>query len=608
MKTKFTIFLYIAVIMLCLNISAAAETLEDLKVYTVPEKTEIYAGGSGLIILKIKIPDKHYIYANPKGPGIGRPTTVDINRSDNFTIDNVKYSASKKYTALGDPNFVYIFENETKIEIPFTARKNSKPGVYKISLLLKTLLCSDKACIPQSFNIEHPVKVTSTNPENTIIKASQYQNSVIRNPENQNKNTALINSLPSFKPIFLREFSVSNIIHAILFGLLAGFILNFMPCVLPVISIKILDIIKFSGEDKKEIKKHGLVFTLGILTSFSVLAFLAAFLEYSWGGLFQNSVFLIIMITVVFVLALSMFEIFTINIPSFAGNTLVGLSNKYLQTYSKGLLATLLATPCSGPFLGGTLAWASTQSYIVIFTVFISIGIGMALPYIILPANPRLMKFIPKPGDWMVVFENIMAFLLLGTVVYLISILKQSLIMPTLWLLLFVGIAFWQYGKFGSLIKPVRSRIISKIAVIIIIVSGYFLIFNYFYSNEQKIEISKNNFSLSLLNDNKENDKVSIVNFTADWCPNCKLVEKLSLNTKKVKDSINKTNIDFLYADLTEENPDATALLSKLGSRSIPFLAVFPAGKNFVKPICLRDIYSEDDVLKAIEMAKEESR
>lgn len=608
MKPKFTIFFYIAVILLCLNISADAETPDDLKVYSVPEKTETYAGGSGLIILKIKIPYKHYIYANPKGPGIGRPTTVDINRSDNFIFEKIKYGASKKYTAPGDPNFVYIYENETKIEIPFTARKNLKPGVYKISLLLKTLLCSDKACIPQTFNIVHQVKITSPDPGNTIIKTTQYQNPVIRNPENQNKNTALINSLPSFKPRFLSEFSVSNIIHAILFGLLAGFILNFMPCVLPVISIKILDIIKFSGENKKEIKKHGLIFTLGILTAFSVLAFLAAFLEYSWGVLFQNSVFLIIMIAVIFVLALSMFEVFTINIPAFAGKTFSEISNKYAQTFFKGLLATLLATPCSGPFLGGTLAWASTQSYIVIFTVFVSIGIGMALPYIILTANPRLMKFIPKPGNWMIVFENIMAFLLLGTVVYLISILKQSLIMPTLWFLLFVGIAFWQYGKFGSLIKSLRSRIFSKIAVIIIILAGYYLTYNYFYSNKEKFELSKNNFSMSLLYDNKENGKMSIVNFTADWCPNCKLVEKLSLNTEKVADSIKKTNINFLTADLTEENPDATALLSKLGSRSIPFLVVFPAGKNFVKPICLRDIYSEDDVLKAIEIANEESQ
>ncbi len=252
---------------------------------------------------------------------------------------------------------------------------------------------------------------------------------------------------------------------------------------------------------------------MGIITSFAVLAFLAAFLEYSWGSLFQNSLFLIIMLAIVFVLSLSMFEVFTLNIPGFAGKASLESSNKYAHAYSKGLLATLLATPCSGPFLGGTLAWASTQPYYVIFIVFMTIGIGMSLPYIILTANPRLMKFIPRPGDWMITFETIIAFLLLGTCVYLIGILEQRLIMPTLWFLLFTGVAFWQYGKYGSIIKPKRSRIISRIAAIIIIIGGYFLSYNYFYIHDEKFEFMKSdkkNFSLSLLLENNKKGKISI--------------------------------------------------------------------------------------------------
>jgi thiol:disulfide interchange protein len=612
MKLK---YLFFASIFLCYQIPAFAENLNDIKVYPVNQKMEIRAGDSGILTIKLEIPDKLYIYGNPKGPGVGRPTTIDINHSDNFIFEAARFAPPKKYTPKGESDYVWIYEKETKIDIPFTLKKDTKHGEYKINILVKVLVCSDRACTPHDFTFKYPIIVLSE--MGSLIgkkiddKFLQSKDIVIKNNLELNGNTKnseiLSQEISSIKPIFISNVDISNIIEAIFFGLIAGFILNFTPCVLPVISLKILDIVKYAGKDRKEIRKLGLIFAMGIITSFAVLAFFASFLEYSWGSLFQNSLFLIIMLAIVFVLSLSMFEVFTLNIPGFAGKASQESSDKYMHAYSKGFLATLLATPCSGPFLGGTLAWASTQPYYVIFIVFMSIGLGMSLPYIILTANPGLMKFIPKPGDWMITFETVIAFLLLGTCVYLIGILEQRLIMPTLWFLLFTGIAFWQYGKFGSIIKPKKNRIISRIAAILIIIAGYYLSYNYFYKNEVKFEVlesEKKNFSLSLLFENKEKGKVSIIDFTADWCPNCKLVEKTSLFTEKVSKSITHNNIDFLTADMTRENPDASALLTKLGSRSIPFLAVFPAGKSFFKPICLRDIYSEKDVLKAIEMAK----
>ncbi len=614
----------IAVLVLCSKLPVSAEIFYNLKIYPVKDRIEIRSGEPGTIKIKIKIPDKLYIYGNPKGPGIGRPTTIDIKYPDNFSFAAAKFAAPEKYIAKGDTNFVWIYRNETIIELPFNTKKESRPGEYRISILVKTLLCSDRSCTPYDHTIDYPIRIVPNLPDATgneknnksfsyIAKDPAFsspgknQSNSLLTGKNEKDNKNASQDISSIKPKFLSAISVSNIVQAVFYGIIAGFILNFMPCVLPVISLKILDIIKYAGKDRKETGKMGIIFTLGIMTTFVALACLAAFLGYSWGSLFRSNIFLIAMIAVVFALSLSMFEIFAINIPGLAG-TSHGISNKYANTYSKGLLATLLATPCSGPFLGGTLAWAFIQPPAVIFIIFISIGLGMSAPYIILTANPGLMKFIPKPGSWMITFENIMGFLLLGTVVYFVSILKTDLIVPTLWFLVFIGIAFWQYGRFGSLNKPKKHRLLSRITALLIIISGYFISYDFIYSNEELSEIQKNTFSILRLFENRDAGKISIIDFTADWCPNCKLVEKTSLYTEKVKDAIKQNNIDLLIADMTRENSEAEALLKQLGSRSIPFLAVFPSGKSFFEPVCLRDIYSEKDVLKAIEMSMESGR
>jgi thiol:disulfide interchange protein DsbD len=397
-----------------------------------------------------------------------------------------------------------------------------------------------------------------------------------------------------------------------------------MPCVLPVISLKIMDIVRHSGDDRKELVRLGMFFTLGILISFVVLAGLAAFMGYNFGALFQKRIFLIIMIAVVFALTLSLFEVFTINIPSFAiratesfGRRATDMqphlhlkvkddrSNPYIDAFGKGVLTTLLATPCSGPFLGGTLAWAFTQTPAVIFIIFLSIGIGMAFPYIILTIDPDLMRFIPKSGNWMITFERVMAFFLLATMIYLVGILESGYVVPTLWFLLFVAIAFWQYGRFGAIIMAKKKRIISRVMLVLLIFGGYFLSYNLFYNDDNDMGIiTGREFDMDVLHDNNNRDIITIVDFTADWCPNCKLVERTSLRTADVYKAIKEKNIQLYIADLTRENPSAEKLLNSLGSRSIPFLAIFPRGKSFNTPICLRDIYSEKDVLNAIKMAE----
>ncbi len=603
-KKLFYLFILISLI------NCGKEGYKEFKVYPHQKSIKIAAGVSGFITLAVEIPDSQHIYGNPKGPGIGKPTTVFVKPQKNFIFEPAQFLTPTKYQDPSDKDYVWIYEDKTYIFIPFKAKSTCTEGNYDIKIIFDAILCETSMCIPKHIEVDYNIQVLKDAPITahdekiqSLFIQSQPPSKLLKPhkaKESEDKGLAII---PEFKPIYIRASKITNIIQAIIFGILAGFILNFMPCVLPVVSLKIMSFIKLSGESRRELIKHGFLFTLGILTSFLVLASLAAFLGYNWGELFQSRSFLIAMIAIVFLLSLSMLDVFTINIPSIAGRSLI-TTNQYLESYSKGLLATLLATPCSGPFLGGTLAWSFTQPPFIVFIIFMSIGIGMAIPYIVLTINPRLMRFIPKPGEWTITFERIMAFLLLATTVYLIGILERDLIMPTLWFLLIFSFALWQYGKFGALYQSKMRRTISLIVLVILTIAGYGISYKYATREDISVEsITEKPFSMESLKQSLKRGRISIVKFTADWCPNCKLVEASSLNTSSVREKIKSYAIDFYNADLTKKNYEAEALLRKLRGHSIPFLAVFPKGIDFFKPICLRDIYSEDDVLSAIEIA-----
>ncbi len=628
-KTILAGFLLVSVITAA-GISCGSKKYTEMAVYPVQRDLETAAGGDGAISIKIEIPENHYIYSNPKGPGIGKATEVLLSSTKDLAFGEAKYPPAQKYIAPGLDKFVWIYRDETEIDIPYSVKEGARPGIYPVKIDLQALLCSESACTLQEFSAECSIRVTpgSGAGAGNITEGNRPLDAkfnVAEQPRDYDPyRGGDIKKESAFSPRYVSSGNITNIIQAILYGLLAGFLLNFMPCVLPVISLKIMDIVKHAGDNRKELVRLGLFFTLGIIISFAVLAGLAAFMGYNFGALFQKRMFLIIMIAVVFAMTLSLFEVFTINIPSFAirasesyGRRATDMqpqlhlkvkdekSNPYMDAFGKGVLTTLLATPCSGPFLGGTLAWAFTQTPAVIFIIFISIGLGMAMPYIILTIDPGLVRFIPKSGNWMITFERVMAFLLLATIIYLVGILEAGYVVPTLWFLLFIAIAFWQYGRFGSIIMAKRKRIISRILLVLIIISGYFLSYGLFHNDDNGNSlITGREFDVNMLHDNNDNDIITIVDFTADWCPNCKLVEKTSLYADDVLKAVREKNIQLLVADLTRENPPAEKLLKELGSRSIPFLAIFPKGKSFSSPICLRDIYSQEDVLNAIKMAE----
>jgi suppressor for copper-sensitivity B len=236
----------------------------------------------------------------------------------------------------------------------------------------------------------------------------------------------------------------------LLIAFVAGLILNVMPCVLPVIGLKVMSFVQQAGEDRGRIFQLNVWYALGIMSVFMVLAALAAFANIGWGQQFQTPEVGITLAAVVFVFALSLLGVWEIPIPGFVGS---GAAVEYAEregvtaAYSKGILTTILATPCGGPFLGPAVAWAMAQPKAVIFATFASMGLGMASPYLILGLSPGLIRFLPKPGAWMETFKELMGFVLLGTVVWIFTWVREEYRVATLALLFGLWLACWLFGR-----------------------------------------------------------------------------------------------------------------------------------------------------------------
>lgn len=253
-------------------------------------------------------------------------------------------------------------------------------------------------------------------------------------------------------------FNVLEILIQLASAMVAGLLLNVMPCVLPVIGLKVMSFVQQAGESRKRVFALNAWFSLGLMSVFWALATLAVGvrlatqgdMEFGWGEQFQFSAFNIVLTSVVFAFALSFLGVWEVPIPGFIG---ASSANEAAEregatgAFIKGILATLLATPCVGPLLIPATTWAIQQPVWLTFTAFTFIGLGMAAPYLAIGAYPRLISFLPKPGNWMVAFKQIMGFVLLGTVVWLFSSLSEQYHIAVLSLLTAIGFACWVIGR-----------------------------------------------------------------------------------------------------------------------------------------------------------------
>lgn len=406
---------------------------------------------------------------------------------------------------------------------------------------------------------------------------------------------------------------------ALLFAFLGGMLLNLMPCVLPVISFKVMSFVKMSGESRSTSLKHGLMFSAGVLVSFWILASVMLILRsygqaVGWGFQLQEPFFVIILASLLFVFALSLFGLFEIGlfVSSLAGQKQVRAgqseTSKLVSSFFSGVLATAVATPCTGPFLGSAVGFAVTLPFVQALSIFTSLAVGMSFPYLILAAYPSLLRFIPKPGAWMETFKQLMGFILLATVLWLLWVFSAQTssvaLLAVLAGFLCFSVAAWIYGRASYGIKS-RLKLWSSYALIALMVfSGCKIILYPSESWGQTTESAEgewkgwNNFSPEIVEQLKKEKKPLFIDFTAKWCLICQLNHAV-LASEKVENAFAELGVTKIKADWTKSDPKITEALSRLGRNSVPLYVLY-TGQND-EPIILPQVLTADIVLEHLE-------
>jgi len=407
------------------------------------------------------------------------------------------------------------------------------------------------------------------------------------------------------------------LIAAFFSGFLGGLILNLMPCVLPVISLKIFSFISQSGESPSRMFRHGLAFSAGIFAWFLGLALLVIVLksngtQVTWGAFqFQNPYFVIGLSLLVFLLALNLFGIFEITLPGNAATTLDQASSHggYTGSFFQGLFATLLATPCTAPFLGSALGFAFSQSGAVILVMFASVAFGMSLPYLLLSARPGWRQWIPKPGIWMEKLKQFMGFPLLATNLWLLWVLQNQrgsdAALALLALFLLVGFCAWGYGSLG-LERSNPARWVLGILLLLLLLIGSTLLVRRIRDAIPAAErpesgegIAWRSYSPEALDSLRKQGKPVFLVFTASWCLTCQFNERTAINVPSVRNFIKERGITAMKGDWTNADPAITSALKSFGRVGVPLAVFYPSGKGSEARI-LPELLTEGVVLESL--------
>lgn len=585
----------------------------------LPLSVEVdYADGAGanghpLAILWLTAAEGYHTYAHGETEGL--PTTVTVRDAQGRPADvSVLYPAGHVTTDSFDPNKrIRAYSGRFPIFIRFDALPQ-QPGAQRYLAEVSMLLCSDKNCVPvqQEISLTFPVPLPAL-PSGALAAyrealdgpaPSSPSSAPSAAPSPQATLAPALAATPQalpaewhFTPRFPQDsLEPTALGTALVLGLLAGLLLNVMPCVLPVLTMKVSALLTASGhaDERKRLahfRQHNILFAAGILTWFLVLAVCVGGLGLAWGGLFQHTGVVYGLLILVFLLALSLFDVFTLPVLDFK----VGASaNPRAQAYLTGLVATLLATPCSGPLLGGVLGWVALQPLPVVVAVFTATGLGMALPYLVLAAWPGAARILPKPGAWTGIMERLVGFFLMGTALYLLSILPESRRLAALAALLACALAAWMWGRWGGLRASLRQK--ALVGALALLVAGGSVWWSVLPAPEPAPwEPFRPETFHALLK-----KEPLLVDFTADWCPSCKFLEQTVLTPKRLRSLQERYGLRFIKVDLTRPDPQAQALLRALGSVSIPVTAIFPRGLLSNSPLVLRDLYTSGQLDKAL--------
>jgi suppressor for copper-sensitivity B len=641
----------------------------ESEVTVTAEFTPAQADRPALVFVTAKIASGFHVYAVDQGSlpdGGGGPlaTSITLNSNDQAQLTGNWQPVTSPETHVDQDIWTGLELREHSGTVtwfaPVKITAGTDPSSVTIAGILEGQACNPQICTPFAHEFQAKQGAGIAIPPGTVFTAPAAV--VPTQPGDETQLSQPGQSLNLTAPAAAYDLSrlqvdvkeEGSLTYYLLLAFAGGLILNIMPCVLPVIGLKVMSFVQQAGQSRTQALVLNCWYAAGIVVVFLILAGLAVTLQLGWGGQFGSAGFNIVLIAIVYAMALSLLGLWDIPIPGFVG---AGAAINYAEregptaAFLKGVLTTVLATPCTGPFMASALAWAVKQPTWVTFSVFGMLGLGMASPYLVIGAFPNLVRFLPKPGMWMETFKKIMGLVLLCTVVWLLTFIEPPLVVPTIALMVGIAAGCWWISQIDISASFSQKLNVWTVAGLVIAISALGS-YGWLYQevmlprferavaeyaqgaiSEQRMEIANElsrinsladkdafvqalvadatddgdqpwqSFSLAKLQRKAiEERKTVLVDFTADWCLTCKTFEKIALKTKNVEKALADAGVVTMVADYTRRPQPIEKTIQALKSNGVPVIAIFPASDPY-KPIVFRGQYSEQAILDAIAKA-----
>ena len=522
------------------------------------------------LAVHFQLKENWHFYASVKTAPGGMNLKVKPSASGYISFSQVLFPRSESYFDKSSGKELEVFSDNFTVYLPFRVadiKTASTEGIIEdVKINIEGAVCSDIQCrVPDFGDLSTKIQIFSGasmgEPKFTLPEA--------------------VESGQRDEPVFLDERLGYPMWFALVLALLAGLILNIMPCVWPVLPLVVLRLVEQAKKSKGKTVGIGLAFCFGILLFFACLAGANIVLQLiygtalQWGDQFRNPAFVTGMALLMVVLALFMFDVFTITLPtSVTGKS--GSGQGYVGTIGMGFLAAILSTPCSFGILAAAFAWAQGQSLLPATIVIMFIGVGMGAPYLILTSIPGLLEKLPKPGRWMELFKQTVGFILLGIAAWMITVVPQEKRASVLYFAVVLAFCVWMWGGWVSYnTKALQKWLVRIIAVVLAVVAGWGLL-----KPTEKL-IDWQSYDSAAIDFALSDQRPLLIKFTADWCLSCKTVDKLVYSRKDIANLIKQKNVLAVKADTTARDYPATRALKNVYKElGVPVSMYFAPGQK----------------------------
>lgn len=582
----------------------------DVRIYPA-----VQDGQKGIMVEFVGSDDLHYYATEDASPAPG------LNLKISASAEGVEFAPAvfPEYKIFKDPALekdIPVYVGNFKVFIPAVSGFNQDTA-SQLKVSLSAIACTSKLCLqPTQKTITASITPNPNSsdglPKLTNISAEQasspWQSPAPSEPQEQTQTAdssrSLAQTLTGWKEEVAGEQTANRSVpFYFVLAILAGLSINIMPCVLPIIPLIIMRLVSQAKESPAKRISLGLSFCFGIVLFFAAFALISVIITLSTGSVIDlNSLYrqpnaVIILFLVIVFLALVFLDVLTVTLPSSISNKQQSIGSGFAGSIGLGFFAGLLSTPCSGALLGAVLVWAQSQPLYVSSTAIILMGIGMALPYAVLVSIPKLLTFIPRPGAWMEIFKKTGGFLLLIIAVKftLAALTKDRLINVLMYGVIF-SFCVWMWGQWVTFSSPaLRKWLVRTAALIISVAAGFWLL-----PAPQQPIIEWHKYDPAAIEKALQEDQPVVLKFTADWCTNCKVVEKRVYQQIEIAKLLQNRNVLSIKADTTQAQYPASidfkSIFGEAGNVPVTIL-LDPKTKTMIK---LRGIFKPEQLKEAV--------